>query len=135
AAHSRPLKLGKQRAILGVQLGEPKKGEGVAITSVTDGSAASKAGVKVDDIIVKFDGKPVADQSRFSELMGERAPGDNVTLTVRRGEKTVELKAKLDGAGQGGRGRGWDSRQMQRWKEPVYRLAVVCIEYPDVKHN
>jgi len=31
---------------------------------------------------------------------------------------------------------GWDTRTgMNLWKKPVYHLAVVCIEYPDQKHN
>ena len=29
----------------------------------------------------------------------------------------------------------WDTRAGNYWKKDVFRLAVVCIEYPDVKHN
>ena len=31
--------------------------------------------------------------------------------------------------------RGWDTRGGNTWKKPVYKLALICIEYPDAKHN
>ena len=43
--------------------------------------------------------------------------------------------------GKGGKGKGaavfqnWDTRANKAWKKDIYRLAIVCIEYPDVKHN
>jgi M6 family metalloprotease-like protein len=136
AATSRPMKVGKQRAILGVQIGEPKTGEGVRIEQVTSGSAAATAGVKTGDVLVKINDAAVKGPSHYSDLMADRKPAETVTLTLLRDGKNLEVKAKLDGASEGGGKRGgWDSRTMTAWKKDLYRLAIVCIEYPDVKHN
>src|SRR5207237_9786917 len=63
-------------------------------------------------------------------------------LLVRRDKKDIEVKVTLaaertrGGRGRGGRGgMNWDDRQMAYFKRPAYRLAVVPVEYPDVKHN
>src|SRR5207244_9069714 len=62
------------------------------------------------------------------------------TLTLLRAGKLLELKARLSAeqGGKGGKGfrkGGWDTRAGLLWKKDVYRLAVVCVEYPDVQHN
>ena len=32
-------------------------------------------------------------------------------------------------------GPSWDSREPTLWKKNWYRLAVICIDYPDIQHN
>ena len=58
AAVSRPLTAGR-RAILGIQV-EPVAGKGVRIRAIASGSPAAAARLKVDDVIAKVDGTPVA---------------------------------------------------------------------------
>jgi len=60
-----------------------------------------------------------------------------VTVTVKRADKPLDVKVTLGGSSGGaggGEGRG-GSETLELWKKPVYRLAVICIEFPDAKHN
>jgi M6 family metalloprotease-like protein len=138
-AVSRPLKLATERAQIGVRLGEPKEDEGAPIVQVSSGSPADKAGLKTGDVVVKIDGAFVSTPTRLNEAIAEKKPGDTVVLVYRRDGKEAEIKLELvaDTGGGMGRGRigGWDNRTLGMWKKDVYRLAVVCVEYPDVKHN
>jgi len=65
---------------------------------VSEGTPAAKAGLQVEDVIVKVNGKPVADDIEFRSLIAAAAPGDTVELLVRRGGKDVTIKAKLEPA-------------------------------------
>jgi M6 family metalloprotease-like protein len=129
-AVSRPMKAGEQRALLGVQVGDAAEG-GAPVTRVTPGFPAEKAGIRVGDRILEIDGRPLG-ADRLSDRLSDRKPGDTVTLLLRRGEGTEEVKVTLaaDRSGPDGYFRGGAA-----WKKPVYRLAVIGIEYPDVKRN
>jgi M6 family metalloprotease-like protein len=132
-ATSRPMKLtGGQRPYLGVQFGEGKEGEGVKIDRVTPDGPAAQAGLKTSDVVIKFEGKKVANAERITTALLEKTPGDEVTLTVRRDGKEVELKVKIGNAERGGRGEGVAPAL---WKKDTFRLAVVRLEFPDTKHN
>jgi M6 family metalloprotease-like protein len=130
AATSRPMKAGGQRVYLGVELGDGKEGDGVPVDRVTPGSPAEKAGVKSGDRLLKADGTEIVRSGRLTDLLSEKKPGDVLTLAVRRDGKDVELKATLAGD-RGGRERA----PTGVWKSDVFRLAVIGIEFPDVKHN
>jgi M6 family metalloprotease-like protein len=142
-AVSRPMKVSAQRAVLGVQFGEAKEGDGVLIDQVTNGSPAADAGLKKGDHIRKIDGTDVPGPNQLSAILSEKKPGDVVKLTVRREAKDLELKATLgtDRGGRGGRGgrdggggRGGPA-SFAPWTKDVFRLAVVRLEFADVKHN
>lgn len=75
--------------------------KGVLVNSVERGSSAAKAGVKVQDILLDINGKPI--NVRFPEevapaqkLISDLEVGQEVKLTVRRGKDTVNLVAKTD---------------------------------------
>ena len=65
--------------------------DGIYVSRVTSGGAASKAGIQEGDIIVKFDGKEVT-KSFLTELYSKE-PGDKVSVVVNRNgtEKTIEV--------------------------------------------
>jgi M6 family metalloprotease-like protein len=142
-ATSRVMHVGQQRAIMGVQLEEVKDGDGTAIKQVTTGLPADKAGLKAGDIILKINDRALTAAVTVADVLSEKKPGDSVTLLVKRQgadkDKTVELKLAAESqrgsGGRGGAGGGWDTRAPSLWKKDTYRLAVVGIEYPDVKHN
>jgi len=135
-AASRPLTLSAARPILGLGVGEPKDGLGVPVVQVAPGSPAARAGIKVGEQILKIDSVPLTASSMLTEVITEKKPGDVVTLTVRGDENELEVKVTLVSAGGGrGQAQGWDSRTATVFKKDVYRLAVVRVEYPDVKHN
>jgi serine protease Do len=68
---------------------------GVRVMQVMPNTPASKAGFKVNDLILTLAGKAVAQPDQFMAIMQKHRPGDEVTLTIRRGEEEVELKATL----------------------------------------
>jgi hypothetical protein len=71
--------------------------EGLKISGTRPGSAAEKAGLKGDDIIIKFDGKQIKNIYDFTSLLGNYKPGDEVVIVVKRGTEEVSLTAKLQG--------------------------------------
>jgi len=133
-ATSRPLPGPAPRVFLGVQLGEAKVGEGVRVEQVVPGSAAAAAGLKNDDRLLKIDGTDLNRPTRLTELLSNKNPGDILSLTVRRQGKEIELKATL-AADRGGRDGPRDGPGTAIWNKPVFRLAVVGIEFADIKHN
>src|SRR5262249_9100393 len=69
------------------------KNTGVAIVAVVEGSAAEKAGLKVNDILVEFAGKAVTDDpSDLARRVNEVKAGAKVDLVVMRKGKKVEVK-------------------------------------------
>jgi len=72
---------------------------GVEVGNVQDGSSAAKANIQREDVLLKFDGKPLKD---FDELIGvlkAYRPDDEVTFEVMRYDvrKPFEVKVKLQG--------------------------------------
>ena len=87
--------------VIGVMLDTTYEGEGVKIaTGPSNGSApitksgpADKAGLRPGDVIIKFDGRPVAGPDEFVVAIRAKSVGDQVELTIRRGtsERTVKM--------------------------------------------
>ncbi len=82
------------RGFLGVKVEKLEAG-GVTVAGVLPGSGAEQAGLKQDDVIVAVDGEPVADASDLTRLVRAHAPGDRVTLDVRRGADALKIEATL----------------------------------------
>jgi S1-C subfamily serine protease len=68
---------------------------GALVSSVTEGSAAAKAGVERGDVIVSLDGRPVADGNELRNLVAGTAPGSRVTLGVLRDGSEKQLGVTL----------------------------------------
>jgi len=68
---------------------------GAEVTSVGDDTPASKAGLKEGDVIVAVNGDPVDSADSLIGHVREKSAGDEVTLTVLRDGKSVEIKATL----------------------------------------
>jgi len=71
-------------------LGLPRSG-GALVNNVSADSAAEKAGVKVGDVILAFDGNDVVSSSDLPPLVGLTPPGTKSKLTVFRNGKTMEM--------------------------------------------
>ena len=84
---------GQGGAFLGVR--GQDSGADAAIGFVMPGSAADKAGLKVGDVVKKFEGKAVTTYASLVMMIGKKKPGDKVTITVQRDKKTIDLKATL----------------------------------------
>ena len=68
---------------------------GIYVASVSEGGSASEAGLRKGDVILRVDDVAVNDSATFLEQIGKRRPGDEITLTVRRGERELQLNATL----------------------------------------
>ena len=59
--------------------------EGALVSDVSDDSPAQKAGLKAGDVILSADGADIDDSTTLPRLIGQVAPGDEVSLQVMRG--------------------------------------------------
>jgi membrane-associated protease RseP (regulator of RpoE activity) len=66
---------------------------GAIVQSIAPGGPAATAGLLVGDLIVEYGGTSVSDAASFNRLVGASAPGDTVTIRVRRGGtgRTLEV--------------------------------------------
>lgn len=72
-----------------------KEAKGVIISDIAKDSAAEKAGLKDDDIILKLNGKDVEDAMSFRNSIAFMSPGTKIKLTILRDGKEKNLTAKL----------------------------------------
>jgi serine protease Do len=81
---------------LGVRPVAVEDGAGARIQKVVEDSPAATAGLRKDDIIVAVDGGAVRDVFHLRLLVGRHVAGDEVTLTIRRGDEEMRVTATLD---------------------------------------
>ncbi len=90
--------------VIGVLLDSRYTGEGVQVStdatggrpSVVKGGPADRAGIKAGDVILAIDGRPVTQADELIVAVRAKAPGDAVTLSVRTGDRTREMRVVLD---------------------------------------
>jgi serine protease Do len=68
---------------------------GALVEQVSDNTPASRAGLQVEDVVTKINGKPVADDVALRNMIAEMPPGSKVDLTVHRNGKDITLTATL----------------------------------------
>jgi serine protease Do len=78
-----------------------KSPNGALVAKVAPDSAADRAGIKVGDVILKFDGALIVDAGQLSARVGAAAPGDKATLEIWRDGKTQSLTATIGNAAAG----------------------------------
>ncbi|WP_028264878.1 S1C family serine protease [Arthrobacter sp. MA-N2] len=71
---------------------------GAQVASVSAGSAAEKAGIKVGDVVTKFAGKDITDPEQLTAAVREQPAGATVKVTVQRGGQSQDLDVTLDAA-------------------------------------
>jgi len=76
-------------------LGLPKGSKGVAVTEVTSGGPADKAGIKSYDVIASIDGTTVSDYDDFRLMVAGKLPGSKVMLSIVRGGKPMVVPVTL----------------------------------------
>lgn len=69
--------------------------QGAYVVEVLAGSSAEKAGIKVDDIITKLDGKELKDQNDLSDIIKGKKAGDKIDIEVYRDGNRQNLSANL----------------------------------------
>jgi S1-C subfamily serine protease len=69
--------------------------EGVVVADVVAASPADDAGLRPRDVITAVDNTPLKSDADFAQFMSQHKPGDEITLTVLRNNRTTSVKAKL----------------------------------------
>jgi len=72
-----------------------KTSDGALVSTVVEGSAAEKAGLKQGDIITAIDNTPVSDASTLRNRVGLKRIGETVSLKILRDGKEKVLKATI----------------------------------------
>ena len=97
-AHSR---LGVEVQTLNQSLADSfklKSPNGALVAKVVPDSAAAQAGIKVGDVILKFNGAPIVDAGQLSQRVGVATPGEKASIEIWRDGKTLDLTATIGNA-------------------------------------
>lgn len=68
---------------------------GALVSSVEKGGPADKAGLKVGDVILSLDGKPIDRYTELSAAIAHMKPGSEAELRVWRNRKEREIKVRI----------------------------------------
>jgi putative serine protease PepD len=68
---------------------------GVQVSSVTPGGPADRAGIKPGEVLVKLNGVPLNEPTDLIALVRKYAPGESVSLAVRRSNGTQNVQVTL----------------------------------------
>ena len=94
-----------------------KERSGALVSTVTEGSAAEKAGLEPGDVIVSFNGKPVKNSNELVQMVTATKPGTTVPVRILRDrqERTVNITVdELDLESEAGRStRGGSGRSAE----------------------
>ena len=131
---SNPL-VNQSKVKLGVFFVPNKNQTKVEIKGVTPNGSAEKAGVKVGDTLITIDGKKVTPVTGISPILEGKKPDEVVRLVVLRNGKVLNLDARLDLDTADEVGKSWNDLDRKLFKKPVYKLAVIPVEFPDQKLN
>ncbi|RNL77300.1 S1C family serine protease [Nocardioides marmorisolisilvae] len=81
--------------VIGVSVRGTENNEGAEVKEINAGTPAAKSDLKVGDIITAVDDHPVTGQTDVVVAIRSHQAGDTVTLTVKRGSKTLKIKVGL----------------------------------------
>ena len=70
--------------------------DGCRISQVTKDGPAFTAGLKTDDLVLKVNGREIVASASFRRWIRESEPGETLKLEIKRGEKVMSLRVKLD---------------------------------------
>jgi serine protease Do len=68
---------------------------GVIVEDIVPGSAAAKSGIKIGDMVLAADGKPMRDTKQFALIMFRKRPGQTVRLQVQSGSTTRDVEVMV----------------------------------------
>jgi serine protease Do len=68
---------------------------GVVLSDVAPAGPAAGAGLRPGDVVMALDGKPMENARQLDVNLYRRAPGETVTLTLRRGQDSLDVKVPV----------------------------------------
>ena len=86
---------GERAASLGTVPDFAYSGEGVRISGVTPDGAAEEAGLLAGDVLLNYNGEPIADMQSYSNFLRQSAPGDKVSIEVFRVDEQFSIDVTL----------------------------------------
>ena len=89
----KPVYLRPNTAFLGAEV-ELKENE-LVFSKVEKDSPAEKGGIKVGDVLIKMEDKAISTVTEFRRQLLRKKPEEEMTIEVKRGEKSVVLTVKL----------------------------------------
>jgi S1-C subfamily serine protease len=92
------LQEGRGPAFLGVATAPEFTGGGALISSVTEGSAADEAGLRVGDVVTRVGSTPVHTSAGLKPAIRRYRAGQGVEVVVRRDDDRLTLRVTLDEA-------------------------------------
>ena len=88
-----PRRLVARQPYIGVQLA--RQFDGLRIIRVVRGSAADKAGLEAQDVLIKLDGRRMVEVAELLRTVSAHKVGDKVKIQFRRGTKYMTVTATL----------------------------------------
>src|SRR3954452_1202400 len=82
-------------AYLGVQLTDAASGGGATVAQTVGGGPGASAGLRTGDVVTAIEGKSADSSDALVAAVDSHKPGDQITLTVKRGGDTSQIKVKL----------------------------------------
>jgi serine protease Do len=73
-----------------------KKGEGVILTEIVEGSPADKAGLKVDDVVTAINGETVKNMNDLRRIVAAIKPGQKAKIDFVRDGKAMAATANVE---------------------------------------
>jgi serine protease Do len=77
---------------MGFSVQDREEGKGAQVTAVDQGSAAEKAGIKLNDIILELDGTPVEDVTDLSRMIARSRTKKVIAMKIDRKGKVVNVE-------------------------------------------
>ncbi len=71
---------------------------GAVVVTVSDGTPASKAGIQVEDVIEKFNGKTIESDAQLRDMISRTAPGTKAPLLIKRGGSEMTIDVTIEAA-------------------------------------
>ena len=84
-----------KRGRLGISMQDVAGGEGAQVADVQSNSPAAQAGLKIGDVVIALNGRPVRGAAELRARLSVVPVGESVDLRVQRGKEARTLPARI----------------------------------------
>jgi len=102
-----------------------REARGVGITQVVKDSPAEKAGLRKDDVIVRFEGDSVTSVRKLNRLVSEVAPDQTVKLSINRGGGEQEVAVTIGKRNESFNTGNWEDLEKFKGLEKLKQLDKI----------